>query len=198
MILSCQTLRSDSRVVRTLAPGYTGLVQLKDWVKAERERRGWTQQQLADAAGLNRVEANALETGRNKGSTLRIRVALARAFGIHVDEVGGGVRPVSAATDDASARPVFGRLPGWREAEAEARELLPGKPEWVWEGAREVSGVNCPPVADVALVLKAVALVKDYPPQTPGDSAETTAAKAAVAAERAKAERRIARKDRGG
>jgi transcriptional regulator with XRE-family HTH domain len=82
---------------------YSSGVEFKDWVKAERERRGWTQQELADHAGIDRVEANALETGRNKGTSARIREGLAKAFKIPITRVGGGT---SVERDDYSQIPL--------------------------------------------------------------------------------------------
>jgi len=79
----------EPSVVMIPTPGILGAMTLADWVKAERDRRGWTQQELADKAGIDRVEVNALERGRNKGSSARIRGGLAKAFGIPLAAVGG-------------------------------------------------------------------------------------------------------------
>ena len=89
----------DHHVERILSAAYTQNVDLKEWVRTERTRRGWTQERLADEAGLDRVEVNALEKGRNKGSSARIRDALTRVFGSIPPELGGAT-PVLAVVPD--------------------------------------------------------------------------------------------------
>ncbi|HEY3237723.1 MAG TPA: helix-turn-helix transcriptional regulator [Polyangiaceae bacterium] len=52
-------------------------------LRAVRERIGLTQEQLAERSStLHRVEVVALEAGRNKASTSRVREALARGLGV--------------------------------------------------------------------------------------------------------------------
>lgn len=56
-------------------------------VKALRAARGFTQEQLAHAGGLERVEIVSIETGRNQAGTARIRKALARGARVGLDEM---------------------------------------------------------------------------------------------------------------
>lgn len=44
-----------------------------------------TQQALADASGLTRLEVLALERGKNKGTSHRVHLGLARAYGVTVE-----------------------------------------------------------------------------------------------------------------
>jgi transcriptional regulator with XRE-family HTH domain len=111
----------EASVVTTVTPRYARDVDLKDWVKRERDRRGWTQQKLADEAGLDRVEVNALENGRNKGSTTRIRAGLAKAFGITIEEVGGAAPTTRVEYDRPPGIPAaaLGNHRDWGTARAE-------------------------------------------------------------------------------
>lgn len=49
-------------------------------VQTLRKARGWSQQALAERAGVQRVEILAVEKGRNKATSARMRDGLARAF----------------------------------------------------------------------------------------------------------------------
>lgn len=53
-----------------------------DVVRALRTTSGMTQQRLADLAGVGRIEVIAVEKGRNKATSIRMRDGLARAFGL--------------------------------------------------------------------------------------------------------------------
>ena len=55
-------------------------------IKAWREFRGLTQQQLADAAGISKPYLSQIETGKRKGST-DILSALAKALKVTLEEV---------------------------------------------------------------------------------------------------------------
>ena len=56
-------------------------------VKRLRLERGWTQVALAAASGLDRVEVSNLETGRNLGTSARVQLGLARAFGLPAERI---------------------------------------------------------------------------------------------------------------
>jgi transcriptional regulator with XRE-family HTH domain len=60
---------------------------LGDWIKQEREARGWTQAELAARAGTSAAYIGHLEAGRRKDPRGSILEGLARAFGISIDEV---------------------------------------------------------------------------------------------------------------
>ena len=55
-------------------------------VKELRTRRGWTQQQLADAVGVSRQSINSIECNRYVPS-LPLALAFARVFGCSTDEL---------------------------------------------------------------------------------------------------------------
>jgi molybdate-binding protein/transcriptional regulator with XRE-family HTH domain len=55
-------------------------------VRAQRDGRGWSQEQLARRAGLSRAEVSAIETGRLVPSTAAA-LALAEAFGLRVEDL---------------------------------------------------------------------------------------------------------------
>ncbi len=58
-----------------------------------RSRRGWTQQQLANVAGLSRVQVARLETGaRGQAIWLRTLQRLAEAVGVTLEELTGTQR----------------------------------------------------------------------------------------------------------
>lgn len=57
-------------------------VELKERVRALRAALKMTQEQLADASGLDRVEVSNLEVGRNQATSTRILKGLARGFGL--------------------------------------------------------------------------------------------------------------------
>ena len=59
---------------------------LENVVRAFRERRGWSQQELSDLAGLSRAGVSAIETGRLAPSTAAA-LSLARAFGCSVEDL---------------------------------------------------------------------------------------------------------------
>ncbi len=59
---------------------------LDNVVRLFRERRGWSQQELADHAGLSRAGVSAIETGRLAPSTAAA-LSLARAFGCAVEDI---------------------------------------------------------------------------------------------------------------
>ena len=51
-------------------------------VRELREAKGWTQEALADRAGLRRATVNAIEGGRTKGVDFATLEALAKALGV--------------------------------------------------------------------------------------------------------------------
>lgn len=54
-----------------------------------REERGISQQQLADAAGINRAQIQAMESGRTANPGVQTLIPLARALGVTLDELAG-------------------------------------------------------------------------------------------------------------
>lgn len=66
-------------------------------IKQLRERKGWTQEQLAEASGLHRVTIARYETTEN-GMTLDSASRLAKALGVTVDALNtrGGANDESA------------------------------------------------------------------------------------------------------
>jgi transcriptional regulator with XRE-family HTH domain len=61
------------------------------WLRAVRGALGWTQEHMANRSGLQRIEVLNVEKGRNKASSARIRVALARGLGVRLVDVCAGL-----------------------------------------------------------------------------------------------------------
>ena len=59
---------------------------VRNRVQELRTERGWTQQQLADAAGVSRQSINSIERNRYVPS-LPLALRFARLFGCHTDEI---------------------------------------------------------------------------------------------------------------
>src|SRR5215217_7706444 len=57
------------------------------WVKAERERRGWSQSELARRAGLTPQAIGQLERSRRRHPYSETVAGLAQAFGITTEEL---------------------------------------------------------------------------------------------------------------
>src|SRR4051794_15645563 len=57
------------------------------WVKAERERRGWSQSELARRAGLTPQAVGQLERSRRRHPYTETEEGLAQAFGMTSDEL---------------------------------------------------------------------------------------------------------------
>lgn len=56
-------------------------------VKALRDALGLTQEQVADAGGIDRTDVSKVETGWNHGSSNRVRRALAAGLGLSRDDM---------------------------------------------------------------------------------------------------------------
>jgi putative transcriptional regulator len=62
------------------------LPRIQNHVKDLRQRRGWTQQQLAEAVGVSRQSINSIECNRYVPS-LPLALSFARVFGRPTDEI---------------------------------------------------------------------------------------------------------------
>jgi len=56
-------------------------------IKEAREKRGWTQEYLADITGVSRVYINKLETGQISNPGLQNCKEIAYALGIKLEEI---------------------------------------------------------------------------------------------------------------
>ena len=65
-------------------------IRLGRRLRVLRTERGWTQQQLADMAGIGRVHVSELENGRREAG-LRMLEALATSFEMKVTELMKGI-----------------------------------------------------------------------------------------------------------
>jgi transcriptional regulator with XRE-family HTH domain len=63
-----------------------GAVKIGAAVTRLREAKGWTQQRLAEAAGLSQPYVANVEAGRY-GASLAVAQSLAKALGVTVDEL---------------------------------------------------------------------------------------------------------------
>jgi putative transcriptional regulator len=59
---------------------------VRNRVKDLRSKRGWTQQQLADAVGVSRQSINSIETDRYVPS-LPLALMFARVFAVPMDDI---------------------------------------------------------------------------------------------------------------
>lgn len=66
-------------------------------LRAAREQRGWTRDQLADRAGISAAAIAQIESGRRKDVRLNSLTALAAALEISLDELTGRVAPPTFA-----------------------------------------------------------------------------------------------------
>jgi transcriptional regulator with XRE-family HTH domain len=58
-------------------------------IKRLREKRGWTQQELADRVGIRYETINRIENQRSAEPRLSVARDLARAFGVSLDYLAG-------------------------------------------------------------------------------------------------------------
>lgn len=89
-----------------------------EWLQAERDRRGWTQSELAQRAGLTPAAINQLESGKRRHPNKATSEKLATALGMTVPEMyqaayGGtnGNQPVM----DPEIQAQWEHLPGWQQ-----------------------------------------------------------------------------------
>lgn len=78
--------------------------EIGERVRALRKAVGLTQEQVAIAAGLERVEVVQIETGKNKATSARMQKGLAKSFHLSVDEIG---RVLSGALDTEPAAALY-------------------------------------------------------------------------------------------
>jgi len=79
MVIMCQYAMD-----RFCAGAYSGANHVSvfgDWLKAEREKRGWSQPQIADLAGTSTPTVSRIETGI-RGPSRKLARSIAVAFGI--------------------------------------------------------------------------------------------------------------------
>lgn len=114
--------------------------------------RGVTLSALASKAGVTHAQLSNLRS-HSRGAGFKTLVGLANALGKTLAEI------VSEAHDWARANPVastdgaepehvraaaFGGLPGWAEAEQQARAMFRRVPDAAWVGARALMGAQFP------------------------------------------------------
>lgn len=63
-------------------------------IRAERQRRGWTQEKLAQRAKTTKVSISRWERGRDEPRLVHVRT-LAKAFGIPLKQFVGKAWPIS-------------------------------------------------------------------------------------------------------
>jgi transcriptional regulator with XRE-family HTH domain len=72
-------------------------------IRQERDRRDWTQQQLADATGIDRDKIGKIETGARKVSSTEL-VLISQAFQVPVQELLRPAAPVVMRRGNVSSR----------------------------------------------------------------------------------------------
>ena len=70
------------------------------WVKAERERRGWSQSELARRAGLAQSYISRMEVNARTKPSLKVVEQLAHAFEIRPDQLMQAVGTISSAPSE--------------------------------------------------------------------------------------------------
>ena len=90
---------------------------LGNWLRGQREKRGWSQSELARRAGISATAINLLESNRRRQPQADTAHKLAQVFGITPDELyraayAETAPDVTLATDD----PPRGRLDYWVKA----------------------------------------------------------------------------------
>jgi len=101
------------------------VVDVADRVRRLRERSGLTQAQVAERAGLERVEVNQIERGKNSCGSWRVRAGLATAFSVRVSTM------AEYLDGEIDLAEVSARI-GAKETSGELRavRLLRDRPEW--------------------------------------------------------------------
>ena len=89
---------------------------LGEWIRLQREQRGWSQSELARRAGLSATAINLLESNRRRQPQSDTAQKLARAFDLSVEEM---YRAAYGETipdgSDAELREQWERLPNWQK-----------------------------------------------------------------------------------
>ncbi len=101
------------------------MVDVADRVRRLRERSGLTQAQVAERAGLERVEVNQIERGKNSCGSWRVRAGLATAFSVRVSTMAeylDGTIDLAEVASRIAAKETSGEL--------RAVRLLRDRPEW--------------------------------------------------------------------
>lgn len=68
------------------ADGFDG-----SWVRAQREKRGWSQSELATRAGVSYTTVSDIERGQRPQVTARVRMKITQALESSAESVSGGV-----------------------------------------------------------------------------------------------------------
>jgi transcriptional regulator with XRE-family HTH domain len=100
-------------------------VDVSERVRALRKRVDLTQAQVAERAGLDRVEVSQIEGGKNSCGSWRVRAGLARAFGVRVDTVADYLDGAIGLQDVLDRRAA-----GESSGNMRAVKCLLSRPEW--------------------------------------------------------------------
>lgn len=125
--------------------------RIREGARALLERAG-SQAALAETLGVSQPTlSNFIRAEHPTGAGPRLGDAIARELGITLDELRTGQRRAPAGA------PIFGAIPGWAEAEAEARRIY-GKrlPSYAWESGRRLMGAQAPAVLNAVTVFNLV------------------------------------------
>ena len=74
-----------------------------DWLRGQREARGWSQTYLAKQIGVTPQAINQLEQGKNKRPSTEAAIAMARVFEVGIDDVFVAAGLAGAPPPDALA-----------------------------------------------------------------------------------------------
>lgn len=120
---------------------------LSDRVRERREELGYTQEQLAEIAGVGQSSVARIESGETANPRADTLTALAHALKVSpswlhgfeaadppAPEPANQTAPSTVVTDLNT--PTLGNIPGWSDLEKSARKKAPEIDSWVWEELR--------------------------------------------------------------
>lgn len=166
------------------APSYTHGVVHRDRLIALRKARGWTQEDLAKAAGVSQGTISRLERGEIRAAWSDTLPKIAEVLGTSVEYLKGAadaaapeavpaaelVVPSGSTGEPLDAIPeTLGGMRGYAEQEKRARKQLARDgddvPEWVWPHVRASNALSvanvAPSVAMLCELAKLIAMHAD-------------------------------------
>jgi transcriptional regulator with XRE-family HTH domain len=123
---------------------------LADRVRERREALGYTQEQLAQEAGVGQSSVARIESGDTTSPRIDTLAAIARVLKCSPAWLQGEEEAIGPPTDAPNQTPpsteisdfntpTLGNLPGWAEIEKSAKKKAPDVDAWVWDELREAN-----------------------------------------------------------
>ena len=123
---------------------------LSDRVRERREALAYTQEQLADLAGVGQSSVARIESGETPSPRLNTLAAIATALKVSVSWLQGvegldvpapepaNQLPPSTVLSDLNP-PSLGHIPGWADLERAAKKKAPDIDAWAWDELRNAN-----------------------------------------------------------